>query len=127
MKKIELLKEIENMKARSAWEIGVKKYAYELIEDLEIEDIPTDTQKLKNLLLNGADNWKQYSWGGSALICDCDIAERLCTQSELKKVKGGERKPNKCEEWLDVQARAVWCRLATLPLTRQAKQIEWRK
>lgn len=46
MKKIELLKEIENMKARSAWEIGVKKYAYELIEDLEIEDIPTDTQKL---------------------------------------------------------------------------------
>lgn len=107
MKKIELLKEIENMKARSAWEIGVKKYAYELIEDLEIEDIPTDTQKLKNLLLNGADNWKQYSWGGSALICDCDIAERLCTQSELKKVKGGERKPNKCEEWLDVQTRAL--------------------
>ena len=101
------MKEIESMKARSAWEIGVKKYAYELIEDLEIEDIPTDSQKLKNLLLNGADNWKQYSWGGSALICDCDIAKRLCTQSELKNVKGGERKPNKYEEWLDVQARAL--------------------
>lgn len=119
MKKTELLNAIENMKARSAWDRGVKEYAYELVEGLEVEEIPTDSQELKSLLLNGADTWKQYSWGGCALIYDCDIAKRLCTPSELKKVKGGERKPNRREEWLDVQARALLqaanriCKLAT--------------
>lgn len=119
MKKTELLNAIENMKARSAWDRGVKEYAYELVEGLEIEKIPADSQELKSLLLNGSDTWKQYSLGGSALIYDCDIAKRLCTTSELKKVKGGERKPNSREEWLDVQARALLqaanriCKLAT--------------
>ena len=119
MKKTELLNAIENMKARSAWGRGVKEYAYELVEGLEVEEIPADSQELKSLLLNGADTWKQYSYGGSSLICDFDIAERLCTPSELKRVKGGERRPNSREEWLDVQARALLqaanriCRLAT--------------
>ncbi len=107
MKKTELLNAIENMKARSAWDRGVKEYAYELVEGLEVEEIPADSQELKGLLLNGADTWKQYSWGGSSLIYDFDIAERLCTPSELKRVKGGERRPNSREEWLDVQARAL--------------------
>ena len=119
MKKTELLNAIENMKARSAWDSGVKEYAYELVEGLEVEEIPADSQELKSLLLNGADTWKQYSWGGSSLIYDFDIAERLCTPSELKRVKGGERRPNSREEWLDVQARALLqaanriCKLAT--------------
>ena len=39
---------------------------------------------------------------------DCDIAERLCNPSELKTKRGGELKPNSCEEWLDVQARALF-------------------
>lgn len=107
MKKTELLNAIENMKARSAWDRGVKEYAYELVEGLEVEVIPADSQELKSLLLNGADTWKQYSWGGSSLIYDFDIAERLCTPSELKRTKGGERRPNSREEWLDVQARAL--------------------
>ncbi len=119
MKKTELLNAIENMKARSAWGRGVKEYAYELVEGLEVEEIPADSQELKSLLLNGADTWKQYSCGGSALIYDCDIAERLCTPSEIRRTKGGERKPNSREEWLDVQALALLqaanriCRLAT--------------
>jgi hypothetical protein len=37
-----------------------------------------------------------------------DIAERLCTPSELKKTRHGDRKPNSREEWLDVQARALY-------------------
>lgn len=119
MKKTELLNAIENMKARSAWDRGVKEYAYELVEGLEVEEIPADSQELKSRLLNGADTWKQYSWGGSSLIYDFDIADRLCTPSELKRVKGGEHRPNSREEWLDVQARALLqaanriCRLAT--------------
>ena len=36
-----------------------------------------------------------------------DIAERLCTPSELKKTRHGERRPNSREEWLDTQARAL--------------------
>ena len=110
MTKKELLNKIEETNARSAWDKGVKLYAYELVEELEL----TDDERLvkgenisKEILLNGATDWSSYSWGGSALICDCDIAERLCTPSELKKTKGGDRRPNSCEEWLDVQARAL--------------------
>ena len=118
MKKTELLTVIKNMKARSAWDRGVKAYAFELVDGLEVEKIQ-DVKELKKILLNGAENWSQYSWGGSSLIYDCDIAKRLCTPSEYKKTKGGERRPNSREEWLDVQARALLqaanriCRLAT--------------
>lgn len=59
-------------------------------------------------MLNGADSWSQYSWGGSALIYDGDIAERLCSPSEYKRSREGERRPNSQEEWLDVQARALF-------------------
>lgn len=110
MTKKELLNKIEETNARSAWDKGVKLYAYELVEELELAD---DEKLVKNeniskeILLNGATDWSSYSWGGSALIYDCDIAERLCTPSELKKTKGGDRRPNSREEWLDVQARAL--------------------
>lgn len=119
MKTIKELREaIENEKARSAWERGKKEYALELIEGMddnaEFHGSPAD----KKDLLNGADNWNQYSWGGCSLIYDTDIAERVCCPSELKKCKGGENRPNSREEWLDVQARALSqasnmiCRLA---------------
>lgn len=107
MRKENLLEVIENTKERSAWARGVNEYAYELIEALEVEEIPAGWEDLENALLNGAKNWTEYSFGGSSLIYDADIAERLCTPSELKKVKGGERRPNSREEWLDVQARAL--------------------
>jgi hypothetical protein len=57
--------------------------------------------------LNGAKDWSQYSWGGCSLIYDAAIARRLCTPSELKKTRNGERRPNSNEEWLDTQARAL--------------------
>ena len=107
---------IANYNTRSAWSRGVTKYALELLDELfenitngyfDIEDL--DSPKLlRKRLLNGADSWSHYSWGGCALIYDSDIAERLCTPSELKKTKGGERRPNAREEWLDVQARALY-------------------
>jgi hypothetical protein len=111
----ELKQAMANEKPRSAWGRGVKAYANELAEELEeairggyyTEDKLTDRAALKAQLLNGAKGWSQYSWGGCALIYDGDIAERLCSPSELKKTKGGERRPNSREEWLDVQARAL--------------------
>ena len=52
--------------------------------------------------------WKAYSCGCSSLVYCADIAERLCTPSELKKTNGGERNPNGHETWLDVQGRALF-------------------
>ena len=68
----------------------------------------TESKKVRAALLNGAADWSQYSWGGCSLIYDGDIAERLCCPSELKKTRNGERRPNSREEWLDVQARALF-------------------
>ena len=104
MWKQELKTRIENTPARSAWAKGVKVYALELVEDLPDECPPN----LSRGLLNGAQDWKEYSRGGCALIYDADIAERLCTASELKKTRNGARRPNSEEDWLDVQARALY-------------------
>ena len=107
MTRTELLNKLNERTDRSAWDKAVTLYACELVESLEVEELPEDFAEFKNLMLNGASDWSQYSWGGSSLIYDYDIAERTCTPSELKKTKGGERRPNSHEEWLDVQARAL--------------------
>lgn len=107
---------LEATKTRSAWKRGVKVYALEMLDGLEEaidggyfdrEDLEAP-RMVKRALLNGADSWDQYSWGGCALIYNWEIAERLCNPSELKKTRGGERRPNSREEWLDVQARALY-------------------
>lgn len=106
---------VEAHKTRSAWQRGVKAYALEMLEEMAFNakhgyldaDAFSNRKTLREALLNGASDWSQYSWGGCALIYDGDIAERLCTPSELKKTHGGERKPNASEEWLDTQARAL--------------------
>lgn len=102
-------KELENMKGRSYWERGVIGYALE-ITDMLIDNhlTPANVQELNDMMLNGASDWRESSWGGCYEIYDCDIAERLCTPSELKKTKGGENNPNSRESWLDVQARALY-------------------
>lgn len=109
----EARKELETRKTRSAWERGVTAYALDLLDSLEealdyYKEEPADRATLEKYLLNGATDWNQYSWGGSALIYDGDIAERVCTPSELKKTRNGERRPNSREEWLDTQARALY-------------------
>ena len=120
--KEKLLKTIETSKARSAWSKGVKVYAYEMAEEMEepqleqLEKLMDNFDRLsysqfknelRTILLSGAYNWWCYSWGGCSLIYDGDIAERLCTKSELIKTDYGMKEPNKKEYWLDVQARAL--------------------
>jgi hypothetical protein len=105
MKNLSLYKKLESIKSLSAWSRGVKTYALELVESAEKELTP---ENVKAELLNGAQNWKQFSEGGCSLIYDADIAERLCTPSDLKKKKGGDLQPNSRETWLDVQARALF-------------------
>ena len=92
---------------RSAWSRAVHTYAVELVESLDDSaDLSNDTL-LRKAMLNGADDWQQYSEGGCSLVYDADIAERVCSASELKRRKGGERRPNARETWLDCQARAL--------------------
>ena len=105
--------ELETRKDRSAWDKGVNVYALELVEELkeraEYEGRGPESEKeCREWMLNGAQDWEQYSWGGSSLIYNGDIAERLCCPSELKKTRNGERRPNSREEWLDTQARALF-------------------
>ena len=97
-----IFEKIAHLSPRSAWNRGVVKYAMELMNDVDGKEITE-----KNLL-DGAKNWHQYSEGGCALIYDVDICRRLCTPSEIRKTRNGERRPNKQENWLDVQARALY-------------------
>lgn len=115
-----LREKLENHKARSYWAAGVKEYAAEILDTLEnvadYNNANGDTQEYnytaskQNHLdaLNGAKDWSEYSWGGFSLVSDCAIAETLCTPSELERTKDGQRRPNSREDWLDVQARALF-------------------
>ena len=105
---------------RSAWDRGVKAYAVELLEDLDDGADLSNEVMLQKELLDGADNWRQYSEGGCALIYDADIAERICPPSELKRNKWGMLPPNGRESWLEVQARALW-------QAHKVIEAEWRK
>ena len=98
-----IFEKIEHLNPRSAWNRGVMRYALELVNSGEIGEEITEKR-----LLNGAENWHQYSEGGCALIYDELICRRLCTPSEIKKTRNGERRPNKQENWLDVQTRALY-------------------
>ena len=92
---------------KSAWKKGVYTYAYELAAEAAGRTWPKTPKSIEEALLNGAPSWGEYSDGGSSLIYDADIAERLCSPSELRRSLDGKRNPNRRERWLDVQARAL--------------------
>lgn len=105
--------QINAKRCRSAWDKGVRLYALELIDSLEEraqwdDDLPTNIRQLDRWMLNGASSWNEYSEGGCSLIYNRDIAERLCTASELKKTDNGRKAPNANESWIDCQARALY-------------------
>lgn len=116
----EIRAELNQQNPRSAWSRGVREYALELLESIEDgrkyngADMHVHPLEVENDALNGATDWEEYSWGGCSLIYDGDIAARLCCPSELKKNRNGERRPNAREEWLDVQARALFQACAML-------------
>lgn len=115
-----LKKAVSEIKTRSAWAKGVKEYAedllYKLTENAEYcpEILPeiSNTGLLEKELLNGAKDWHDYSWGGCSHIYDIEIVNNLCTPSEKKRAfyKDGSLKQyaNNHEQWLDVQARALY-------------------
>lgn len=98
-------------KARSAWVKGVKEIAENLLD--KYEEIVRDREGsdpepplTEKTVLNGARSWEQYCYGGCAMIYDREIAETLCTPSELRRTDYGCKAPNSRETWMDVQVRA---------------------
>lgn len=122
MKRIELVRfELEKRRDRSAWDMGIIDYCYDLLDN--VEAAARNGNKLERIndwrsaMLNGARDWTEYSYGGCAFVHDGDIANRLCTPSELKRKRHGELNPNSRETWLDVQARALnqaCCRISNI-------------
>jgi len=124
MKRLEEIRaKITAKKPRGAWSAGVKAYALEILDTIKERSEyeghePESMEELKEYALNGAKDyqnpndiysaWSVASWGGSYLIYDGDIAKRLCNRTEFKKTDGGNKRPNSHEEWLDVQARALF-------------------
>ena len=111
-----LIEHAPRRKNVSAWKNGVKNYAIALIDKLPDDycmifnnqrELEEHLKILKKLLLNGAKNWRQYSYGGRAYISNNVIALHLSTFSDYQKSKGGEKQPNRGETWLDVQAQAL--------------------
>ena len=122
--KKQLLESVAAVKhGRSAWARGVHAYAVELVESLEDGADLSNEVMLAKALLNGASSWAQYSEGGAALCYNADIAERLCSPSEIKRTKLGMRDPNCSETWIDVQARALW--QAHRIIVSKWEQLKW--
>lgn len=112
MKEMQKIRErLEGIKPRSAWDKGVKEIAKGLLDKYEeivryrkeSDPVPPLTEKT---VLNGAHGWEQYCYGGCAMIYDREIAETLCTPSELRRTDFGRKAPNSRETWMDVQIRA---------------------
>lgn len=117
MKKDEVIAKLNEMKSHSkrmsAWEKGIYEYAFDILEPLDDE---LDYSDYKTLL-NGAESWTQYSRGGCALVCDDDIAKRMCTPSEYKRYlnSGENSKYNKDMYFIDnVQVRALYQAMAKI-------------
>ena len=92
---------------KTAWKCGVIAYASELAAEAAGRTWVKTPKTIEEALLNGARSWAEYSDDGNSLIYDADIAERLCSPSELERSLDGKRRPNRRERWLDVQARAL--------------------
>lgn len=100
----------DKKKPRGAWNTGVKEYAESLLCDGEISSSESfgSVKELEKALLDGCEDWKEYSYNGMSLIYNYHICKALCPISEQRKKQFGMLPPNSRETWLDVQARALF-------------------
>lgn len=102
---------------------AVWQYAIELTDNIATNGDDKkwerwDVDKLRDLLLNGARdydkphdelrNWIRYSEGGGALIWNVDIAKRVCTPSQYKKLENVIGTWEDKHEWIKIQARCLY-------------------
>lgn len=106
----DVLERINESRARSAYSKGVKIQAIEMLEELTENGYPSEYASIEELtkaLLNGADDFNQWAFGGCGLIYNTDIAARFCGPKELERTQNGLRDPNRYSTWIDVYAQAV--------------------
>jgi hypothetical protein len=108
---------VKRSKAHTAWNRGVKVYALSLLKNLKANYSGRDlvnVDTLKKALLNGADNWQQYSYSGHALTFDYDIGQILCSPSDFKRFGLKKRRDISSETWLDIQTMALYAAYLTI-------------
>lgn len=109
---IDRLNKSEKNSHLSTWHRGVYDYAKWSLQP--VIDGETDEERnyrsIKEYFLNGSDDFKGLSYGGNYYIYDEDIAKALAAPSERRYSKrtGQILNPNKFENWLDVQKRALF-------------------
>ena len=104
---------VEQMSCKSHWERAVRDYALEMIDQCDKTDITSYKQIPNHCNAARMSDYaiaRALSEGGCFEIYNGDIAKRLCTPSELKRVtrKDGTLRDLPRESWLDVQTRAVY-------------------
>ena len=109
---IRALDHVDSLDLSSAWGKGVRRYSHELFGNLFYWTTQghylNGVEEAHEKAMQGASTWEEYSRSGLSLESGEEIAERLCTPVELRKCKGGARRPNLREDWMDVQARALF-------------------
>lgn len=113
----EVISHIQSEKLRSAWDKGVAAYALDLlneyVENSEYNGLKEnnfmieDSPSFRKNMLNGAQDWSEYSEGGNSLIYNEDIAQRLCSPSVFKRKKEGDLNPDSRMTWIDLQSVAL--------------------
>ena len=89
----------------SKYSRAIREDAIDLLDSLDVEELPTDRDDLHDLLLNGASDWEQYSYGGCAFIYEEDIAEHYYAPSRVSRALSASASGKR--PLLDVQARAL--------------------
>ena len=100
--KLMKIKDIENKLLsrtdRSTWDKAVTQYALDILCDLDYLERNPDfdisklsPKELEAVCLNGATDWRIYSFGGCSLCYNYDIQERLYPRSQWRKYPSGEK------------------------------------
>ena len=96
-----------NTSCRSQWERGVEFYAHFLASALNDDYLPVkiEVKDIFKILLNGAESWHQFAWGGCCQISNEDIAKTLLTPSQCKRITQADTING--HHLLDLEARAL--------------------
>lgn len=92
---------------RSQWDKGIEFYAHFLAEEFNDNYLPEniEVKNILEILLNGAQTWRQFAWEGSGQIYNEDISNTLLTPSQRKRITL-EDTFGSCH-LLDLEARAL--------------------
>ena len=103
---------------KAVWEYGIEVLdSVATNGDDENRELWTQ-DKLRDLLLNGAfdyykpydeqAHWKRYSEGGCSLIWNIEIAQRVCTPNQYKKLEDKINSGDDTHDWIMIQARCLF-------------------